>query len=100
MKRALVACLLLPACAPPSEDADFEVAEASIVELQDAMLEGRVTSAQLVDLYLARVRAYDRAGPALNTIVRLNPGRGRRRTRWTRSGRRARCADRCTGSRC
>ncbi len=73
MKRALVACLLLPACAPPSEDADFEVAEASIVELQDAMLEGRVTSAQLVDLYLARVRAYDRAGPALNTIVRLNP---------------------------
>ena len=73
MKHALVACLLLLACAPQPGDAGFEVAEASIVELQAAMLEGRVTSAELVDRYLARIRAYDRAGPALNTIVRLNP---------------------------
>ena len=73
MKHALVACILFLACAPPTEDAGFEVTEASIVELQAAMLEGRITSAQLVDLYLDRIRAYDRAGPALNTIIRLNP---------------------------
>ncbi|MYA10646.1 MAG: hypothetical protein F4087_07050 [Gemmatimonadetes bacterium] len=73
VKRALVAYLLLLACAPQPGDTSFEVAEASIAELQAAMLEGRVTSAQLVDLYLARIRAYDRAGPALNTIIRLNP---------------------------
>ena len=63
------------ACAPPrsAADTDFEIAEATIPELQDAMGAGQVTSADLVDLYLARIAAYDRAGPALNTIVRLNP---------------------------
>ena len=70
---ALVGSLLLFSCAPPPGDAGFEVAEASILELQAAMQEGQVTSAELVDLYLARIRAYDRAGPALNTIIRLNP---------------------------
>ncbi len=63
------------ACGPPRSalDTDFEVAEATISELQDAMAAGQVTSVQLVDLYLARIAAYDRAGPALNTIIRLNP---------------------------
>ena len=59
-----------PATAPPTE---FEVAEATILELQGAMQEGQVTSAELVDLHLARIRAYDRDGPALNAIVRMNP---------------------------
>ena len=62
------------ACGPPrsATDTDFEVADASIADLQAALEDGRVTSAQLVDLYLARITAYDRAGPALNTIIRLN----------------------------
>ncbi len=70
---AFLAGLLSSSCTPPPEGAGFEVAEASILELQDAMQEGRVTSAELVDLHLARILAYDRAGPALNTIIRLNP---------------------------
>jgi amidase len=37
------------------------------------MTAGRVTSAGLVDAYLARIAAYDHSGPALNAIVRLNP---------------------------
>ena len=75
-RLALVALLWLPsACGPPrsAADTDFEVAEATIPALQDAMAAGRVTSVQLVDAYLARIDAYDRAGPALNTIIRLNP---------------------------
>ncbi len=59
-----------------SADAEFEIAEASILELQRALEEGRVTSRQLVDLYLDRVAAYDVAGPELNTITRLNPTAG------------------------
>jgi hypothetical protein len=51
----------------------FEVYEQSIVELQDAMTAGRVTSKGLVDSYLARIAAYDQAGPQLNAIVMLNP---------------------------
>ena len=49
------------------------VHEASIPDLQAAMTSGRATSASLVDGYLARIAAYDHAGPALNAIIRLNP---------------------------
>lgn len=55
---------------PPS------VVEAGILELQLALQEGRVTSAWLVDAYLARIRAYDQDGPCLNAIIRLNPRAG------------------------
>jgi Asp-tRNA(Asn)/Glu-tRNA(Gln) amidotransferase A subunit family amidase len=37
------------------------------------MATGRITAAELVDAYLARIAAYDQAGPGLNTIIRLNP---------------------------
>ena len=51
----------------------FEVHERSIVELQEAMRAGRVTSRGLVESYLARIQAYDQAGPRLNAIVLINP---------------------------
>ena len=34
---------------------------------------GAVTSRQLVEIYLARIAAYDKQGPALNAIVAINP---------------------------
>jgi amidase len=55
--------------APPG----FEVAEASMTEVQKALTDGRVTSVQLVDAYRARIAAYDHAGPAINAMIRLNP---------------------------
>lgn len=59
--------------ADPSGSAAFEVWEASIPELQAALESGRATSVDLVDAYLARIGAYDRAGPTLNAIIRLHP---------------------------
>jgi Asp-tRNA(Asn)/Glu-tRNA(Gln) amidotransferase A subunit family amidase len=53
--------------------APFEVVEASIEQLQQAMSSGRVSAVQLVDAYLARIAAYDQQGPRLNAMVRLNP---------------------------
>lgn len=50
-----------------------EVTEASISDLQTALAANRTTSVQLVDQYLARIRAYDQAGPALNAIIRVSP---------------------------
>jgi amidase len=50
-----------------------EVFEQSITDLQTAQAEGRVTSRGLVESYLARIRAYDQAGPRLNAVVVLNP---------------------------
>jgi amidase len=51
----------------------YEVHEQSITDLQAAQTAGRVTSRGLVDAYLARIQAYDQAGPRLNSIVLVNP---------------------------
>lgn len=59
--------------ASPARLAPFDVTEASVTDLQRALSTGRVTSAQLVDAYLARIAVYDHAGPALNAMIRLNP---------------------------
>ncbi len=47
--------------------------EATIPELQKAMETGRLTSVELVDFYLARIAAYDTAGPRLNAFIVVNP---------------------------
>ena len=62
-----------PASAQQPRTAPFEVHEATVAELQAAMQAGRVTAVALVEAYLARIEAYDRNGPALNSMIRLNP---------------------------
>ncbi|MEO7359204.1 MAG: amidase family protein, partial [Gemmatimonadaceae bacterium] len=37
------------------------------------MSEGRTNSLQLVEAYLARIAAFDARGPALNSMIRINP---------------------------
>jgi len=64
--------LALRAAAPLTAQVP-DVSEATISALQAAMAQGRVTSVQLVDAYLARIAAYDQLGPELNAMVRLNP---------------------------
>ena len=51
----------------------FDVVEAGVGELQEAMDKGLVTSVELVRAYLARIEAYDQSGPHLNAMIRLNP---------------------------
>jgi amidase len=53
--------------------AAFDVVEASISDIHRAMREGRLSSRQLVQLYLDRIEAYDKRGPALNAIITFNP---------------------------
>jgi amidase len=67
--------LLLAAALHPARlsGQTFDVFEASVADIQAALTDGRVTSVQLVDAYLARIAAYDKAGPRLNTMIRLNP---------------------------
>jgi amidase len=57
---------------PGARHADI-VFEATIPQLQSEMAAGRTTAAALVDAYLARIAAYDHAGPSLNAVIRLNP---------------------------
>src|SRR5262245_27162088 len=51
----------------------FDVTEKSITQLQAAMTSGQVTSEQLVSRYVARIKAYDQAGPRLNAVILINP---------------------------
>ena len=52
----------------------FDVVEAGIAELREALETGKTTSEELVTAYLARIEAYDRSGPQLNSVVVENPG--------------------------
>lgn len=51
----------------------FNLEEATIADIRAAMASGALTSEKLVDLYVARISAYDRAGPRLNSIIAVNP---------------------------
>src|SRR5215831_19341064 len=53
--------------------APFEVEEATIAQVHDAIRAGRVTCHELVGQYLKRIDAYDKNGPAINTLVVVNP---------------------------
>lgn len=51
----------------------IEVTEASVTALQAAMTAGTVTAEQLVRAYLARIAAYDHAGPNINALITISP---------------------------
>jgi amidase len=71
MSRALIAALLLIPTAAAGQPLSVE--ELGIGEAQAAMTAGRVTARRLVELYLARIEAVDRQGPALHQVLELNP---------------------------
>src|SRR3954462_7344726 len=54
-------------------EGSFRLEEATIAEIHQAMATGALSSEKLVELYLARIVAYDRAGPRLNSIISINP---------------------------
>ncbi|MGH9313483.1 MAG: amidase family protein [Vicinamibacterales bacterium] len=58
-----------PADGPRSR---LQLVEATIYELQHALRTGLVTSEQLVQMYLARIAAYDDAGPGVNAFIHIN----------------------------
>jgi amidase len=57
----------------PGTRARFDVVEASISELREALESGEATSEELVRLYLARIEKYDSSGIHLNALVVMNP---------------------------
>lgn len=74
-KATLAWCLTLATgagCTASAPEGGFDVVEATIADVHEAMATGQVTAAALVDAYLARVEAYDKRGPYLNAVVRVN----------------------------
>jgi amidase len=72
---ALGAARVVSAATSPNsgEVKPFELDEITIAELQEGMKSGRFTARSLVEKYTARVEAVDKSGPALNSIIEMNP---------------------------
>ncbi|WP_218221731.1 amidase [Nesterenkonia sp. Act20] len=51
----------------------FDVVEATISQLREALQDGRTSSEELLNAYLERIAAYDQQGPRLNSVVVMNP---------------------------
>ncbi len=54
-------------------DGGFAVAETTIADIHAAFGAGALTARALVEAYLERIEAYDRNGPAINSIISVNP---------------------------
>jgi amidase len=52
---------------------DYDVSEKSIATLQADLSSGKVTSEALVRAYLERIEQIDRSGPALHSVISINP---------------------------
>ena len=72
---SLVAAIALLFIAAPAAQSPppFEVHEATIAQIHDAMKAGRLTCRGLVEQYLRRIDTFDKNGPAINAIVITNP---------------------------
>lgn len=58
-----------PQGAPPPLD----LMHATVADIQAAVARGTLTYERLIEMYLARIAAYDQNGPKLNAIIQINP---------------------------
>jgi Asp-tRNA(Asn)/Glu-tRNA(Gln) amidotransferase A subunit family amidase len=56
-----------------SQPRTLDLLTASIADIQAAVEAGALTYERLVQMYLARIGAYDKAGPTLNAVIAINP---------------------------
>src|SRR6202046_4090954 len=59
--------------APASDIRPFDLDEITIADLQGGMKSGKYTARSLVEKYSARIAEIDKQGPAINSIIELNP---------------------------
>ncbi|HWY22337.1 MAG TPA: amidase [Candidatus Acidoferrum sp.] len=58
----------------PSPDIKpFELDEITVADLQEGMKSGKFTARSLVEKYSARIQEIDKHGPAINSVLELNP---------------------------
>jgi amidase len=74
LRGCLITTLLLMIAVPDARgEGAMCVDNATIGELRRALAGGDITAAALLEAYLARIEAYDRAGPRLNAVREINP---------------------------
>ena len=52
--------------------APFQIVEATIDSIHSAYKSGQLTCRQLVQTYIDRIEAFDKAGPAINSIIAIS----------------------------
>ena len=72
-RLALTVALLSLSVVRPIHATEFNLATATVEDIHAAFDAGALTSESLVKLYLARIEAYDDKGPALNSLILVNP---------------------------
>ena len=77
LERGVVASLLVTLCATPARAQTSGqpngIGWATIEDLNAAFDSGELTSERLIEMSLARIEAYDQAGPELHAMLWLNP---------------------------
>ncbi len=72
--RWLLYSLILAVCTSQrAHAASIELSNATIAQINAAFDKGTLTSEQLAKMYLKRIEAYDKKGPAINAVITLNP---------------------------
>jgi amidase len=69
---ACVAAAVALAAPSPASTQAIPLSRATIADLNAAFDAGTLTAERLVQMYLARIEAYDQQGPALNAVLWLN----------------------------
>jgi Asp-tRNA(Asn)/Glu-tRNA(Gln) amidotransferase A subunit family amidase len=69
---ALLASAGYLACAAPDPPGTIVLEEATIADIHAALRADQINCYELVARYLARITAYDKAGPAINALVVVN----------------------------
>lgn len=59
--------------APHASSAAFELDELTIADLQAGMKSGKYTARSLTEKYLDRINDIDKRGPAINSVIEVNP---------------------------
>jgi amidase len=78
-----VSAAMLPALAGAREIASpaghaaevrpFELDEVTVADLEAGLASGKFTARSLTEKYLVRIEEIDRSGPALNSVIEINP---------------------------
>jgi amidase len=69
--KGLLGAIGLILCALSAQALTIE--EATVADIHAAYTSGELTAHQVVAAYLARIEAYDKQGPYINSIINLNP---------------------------
>ena len=71
--RSILGLMIVFVSLSQGQSKPFRLEEATVTEIQAAYKSGRLTSHQLVQMYLDRIREFDKTGPKLNSIITVNP---------------------------